>query len=176
MPTENKERQVEELKDRFARCTIAVATGYTGLPVNSLTELRQRLRDQGMEYRVVKNTLAYVAADDASLPQIKEIVQGPTGLAFGFDDPVEAAKVLTDYIRSTRSALSIKGAVVDGRTLGPAEVTAIAQLPPKPQLVAQLLGQMQAPISMFLGVLNGPVVGLVTLVQRRMEQLKTEDN
>ncbi len=174
MPTGEKERQVEELKDRFVRCTIAVATDYTGLPVNTLTELRQRLRDQGMEYRVVKNTLAYVAADEISRPQIKDIVQGPTGLAFGYGDPVEAAKTLTDYIRSTRSTLSIKGALVDNRILGPGEVAAFAQLPPKPQLLAHILGQMQTPISRLLAVLNGPVVGLATLLQRRLEQLRSE--
>ena len=175
MPTEKKERQVKELTDKFGRCTIAIAIDYTGQPVNNLTELRQRLQDQGIEYRVVKNTLAYVAADDANRPLIKDIIQGPTGLAFGFNDPVETAKVLTDYIRSTRSSLSIKGAVIDDRKIDPSELTAISQLPSKSQLVAQLLGQMQAPISMLLGVLNGPLAGLATLAKRRMEQLGSED-
>ena len=174
MPTEKKERQVEELKDRFNRCVIAIATDYTGLTANALTELRKRLNEQGVEYRVVKNSLAYIAADGANRPEIKEIVNGPTALAFGYDDPIEVAKALETYIRSTRSILSMKGAALDGRTIGAAEVLTLAQLPPKPQLIARLLGQMQAPASGFLTVLNGPIVGLATLLQRRVEQLQAE--
>lgn len=174
MPTERKERQVEELTEKFSRCVITIATDYTGLDANNFNELRKSLTERGIEYKVVKNNLAYIAADGANRPEIKEIVNGPTALAFGYDDPVDVAKALDTYIRSNRSVLSIKGAVVDGRTIGGAEVVTLAQLPPKPQLVAQLLGQLQAPVSMFLSVLNAPVVGLATLLQRRVDQLQSE--
>ena len=174
MPTEKKVRQVEELTDKFNRCVITIATDYTGLNANNFNDLRKSLTERGIEYRVVKNNLAYIAADGAKRPEIKEIVNGPTALAFGYDDPVDVAKALETYIRSNRSVLSIKGAVVDGRILGQADVVTLSQLPPKPQLVAQLLGQIQAPISMFLSVLNAPVVGLATLLQRRLDQLRSE--
>ena len=164
---------------------IAVATDPTGLNVNAMTDLRLRLREKSVEYRIIKNTLSYLAADQAQRGDIKEIVQGPTGMAFGYDDPVEVAKALTEYIRATRSTLVIRGGALDGRVLSGAEITALSNLPPRDQLVAQLLGQVQAPLAGLLGqlqaplgglvnVLNGPVAALTMLLQQRAEQLRAE--
>ena len=177
---------MEELKEKFSRCTITVATNYSGLHGNAMTDLRQKMRENGVEYMVVKNTLAYLAADAAGRPQIKEIVQGPTGLAFGYQDPVETAKALEEYIRVNRSTLAITGAVMDGRTLATAQVVSLAHLPPRIELVGQVLGQAMAPLTSFLGllqapmyglvtVLNGPLVSLSVLLQQRVEQVKSQE-
>jgi large subunit ribosomal protein L10 len=185
MPTQNKVDTVEELREKFTRCTITVATDYTGLPVNTVTELRQRMRERDIEYRVVKNTLTYLAADSANTPQIRDIVVGPTALAFGYKDPVDVAKALDEYIRANRSTLAIKGAVLDGRVLTPDEVVRLSTLPPRSELVAQLLGrvqlpiaalmgQLQAPIGGLINVLNGPLASLSILLQQRAEQLKSQ--
>jgi large subunit ribosomal protein L10 len=185
MPTKKKVEFVEELREKFTRCTITVATDYTGLGVNTMTELRRAMREKQIEYRVVKNTLTYLAADAAERPQIKEIVQGPTALAFGYEDPVDVAKALEEYIRVNRSVLAIRGAVLDGRALSPAEVTMLANLPPRAQLVAQLLGQTQAPLTGLLGRLQAPLYGLLgalngtltsfgSVLQQRVEQLKVQ--
>ncbi len=185
MPTKKKVEFVEELREKFARCTIAVATDYTGIGVNTMTELRRAMRDKQVEYRVVKNTLTYLAADSADRPQIKDIVQGPTALAFGYEDPVTVAKALEEYIRVNRSVLTIRGAVLDGRTLSSADVNMLANLPPKPQLVAQLLSQTQAPLSGLLshlqaplygllGALNGTMTSLGSVLQQRVEQLQAQ--
>ena len=187
MPTKKKMDMVEELRDKFSRCTITVATDYTNLPVNTMTELRQRMREQDIEYRVVKNTLTYLAADSSGRPEIKEIVQGPTALAFGYKEPEVVAKALEEYIRVNRSGLTISGAVLDGRKLSREEVVTLSNLPPKSVLVAQLLGQMQSPLASLLGqlqlpmarlltVLNGPVVSLTMLLQQRAEQLRAEQS
>ena len=185
MPTQRKMDQVEELKQKFTECTIIVATDYTGLSVNAMTDLRRKMRENNVEYRVVKNTLTYLAADAAGRPQIKDIVQGPTCLAVGYQDPIEVAKALEEYIRVNRSPLTIKGAVFEGRILTPDQVLALPKIPPKEQLVAQLLGQMQSPLIIFMGqlqsplyrllrTLNGPLTLFANLLQQRAEQLKAQ--
>jgi large subunit ribosomal protein L10 len=186
MPTQKKMDQVEELKQKFTESTIVVATDYTGLSVNAMTDLRRKMRESNVEYRVVKNTLTYLAADAAGRPQIKDIVQGPTCLAVGYEDPINVARALEEYIRVNRSPLAIKGAVLEGRTLTSDQVTALPKIPPKEQLVAQLLGQFQSPLITFmgqlqsplyrlLGTLNGPLASLAILLQQRAEQLKAQE-
>lgn len=185
MPTQKKIDIVDELRDKFTRCTIAVATDYTGLSVNMMTDLRQKMREKNVEYRVVKNNLTYLAADSANRPQIKNVVQGPTALAFGYENPTEVAKALEEYIRVNRSSLAIRGGVMDNRTLTSAEVLSLSTLPPREELIAQLLGQvqspvarlmgqLQAPISRLAGALSGPLSSLTILLQQRAEQLKSQ--
>jgi large subunit ribosomal protein L10 len=187
MPTQKKIDLVEELREKFSRCMIAVATDYTNLDVSTMTQLRLQMREKNVEYRIVKNTLAYLGADSADRPEIKDIITGPTGLAFGYDDPIGAAKALQEYIRVNRSALTIRGAVLDRRILTADEVTTLCNLPPKPELVAQLLGQVQAPLAGLLGqlqaplhkllmLLNSPLTSLAMLLQQRAEQLKSQED
>ena len=173
MPTPAKIDRVSELKDKLERCSIALTAGYSGITVNNMTDLRRRMREVGVEFLVVKNTLANLAADEAQVPQFKDIVEGPTAIAFGYADPVDTARAVNDYIRTTRLPLAIQGAILEGgTTLAPAEVERLATLPTKPQLVANLLGQMQAPLQRLLGVLNGPLQNLDGLLQARIRQLE----
>jgi len=165
MPTERKIQQVAELKDRLGRCSITIATDPTGLSVNVMNDLRKMLRERNVEYRVVKNNLAYIAADESEIAELKEIIQGPTGLAFGYADPIEVARALEEFIRTSRSQLSIRGGLLEHRVLSSQEVSVLATLPPKDVLLAQLLGQLQAPIARFIGQLQAPAVGLVTVLQ-----------
>jgi large subunit ribosomal protein L10 len=168
--------RVQELKDKLERSTITVTTDYTGISVNEMTDLRSRMRSAGVEFTVVKNTLMYLASEEAQRPNVKEIVQGPTAVALGYDDPLDVAKAVSDYIRTSRSALAIRGAVMgDGPVMSAADVARLAALPPKPQLVANLLGQLQSPIQRLLGVLNGPLVNLDRLIQARITQLEQQE-
>lgn len=169
MPTEAKASQVQELKELFESSTVAISADFTGMGVGAMTELRRALREHGVRFRVVKNRLAYLAADAAQKPIIKEIVEGPTGIAFGFGDPVEPAKALTQFIRATRSTLEIKGAVLGDKRLSAAEVDALAALPPRDQLIARLIGQIQAPISGLVYVLNATPSALARVLQRAAE-------
>lgn len=176
MPTQEKIDQVQNIKARLERSTIAMTTSYSGISVNEMTELRRAMRGGGVDFTIIKNTLLYLAADEAHKPQLKEIVQGPTAIALGYDDPVDAARVVADYIRTSRSALVIQGAVMgDGAPMSPDEVTRLASLPPKAQLLAMLLGQMQAPIARLLSVLNGPLQGLDNVLQARVRQMEAEE-
>ena len=169
LPTEQKTRQVDELRQRMERCTIAVSADYTGLPVSAMTALRRAMRARGVEFRVVKNSLAMLAADAAGRPAMKGIIEGPTSIAFGYGDATEPAKVLAEYIRGTRSPLKIKGAVMGERPLTAREVSQLATLPPKEELVAHLLGRLQSPITGLVYVLNSPMSGLVRVLQRHVE-------
>ena len=176
MPTQEKIDRVQELKDKLERSTITVTTDYTGITVNEMTDLRSRMRSAGVEFTVVKNTLMYLASEEAQRPNVKEIVQGPTAVALGYNDPLDVAKAVSDYIRTSRSALAIRGAVMgDGPVMSAADVARLAALPPKPQLVANLLGQLQSPIQRLLGVLNGPLVNLDRLIQARITQLEQQE-
>ena len=177
MPTQAKIDRVSDLKEKLDRCSIAVSTNYTGIGVNEINELRRRMRGAGVEFTVVKNNLMKLAFDAAQRPQAKDIVEGPTAIAFGYDDPADVARALADYRRSTRSVLNIRGAVLgDGPMLSATEVNRLATLPSKTQMIANLLGQLQAPMQRLLAVLNGPIRNLDALLQARIQQLESTES
>lgn len=171
MPTDEKEAAIVDLADRMSRSSIAIATDFSGLSVNQTTELRKQLRAAGVEYKVVKNRLAAIAAERAGIESFKEILELSTGVVFGYDDVVAAAKALDEYVKQSRVDLKIRKGVMDGAVITSAQISALAALPPKDQLVAMLLGQMNAPISGLVHVLNGTISGLAVVLQRRSEQL-----
>ena len=173
MPTQAKIDRVDELKEKLERCSIAVSTNYAGIGVNDINDLRRRMRAAGVEFTVVKNNLMKLACDASLIPQAKTMVEGPTAIAFGYDDPAVPPKALAEYIRTSRLPLDIQGAVMEGGVLlPPVDVNRLATLPEKPQLVATLLGQMQAPLTQLLGIMNGPVRSLGGLMQARIQQLE----
>ncbi len=169
MPTQRKIQSVAQLRELIEGCTIAISADNTAMTVGAMTALRRALREKGVKFRVVKNTLTYLAADAAGKPLIKDIVQGPTGIAFGFDDPTTPAKALTGFINSTRAPLRIRGAVLGDRFLTQEDVVALAALPTKEELLARLLGQLQSPITGLAYVLSAPVAALARVLQRAVE-------
>jgi len=175
VPTTEKTRQVEELAERFSRSTIVITADYTGLGVDQMTELRRALREHDVEFRVIKNSLALMAADAAGKPAVKEVIEGPTGIAFGYGDSTVPAKALSDFIRSTRSVLTIRGAELDGRVLDSRQVQQLASLPGRDELVAQLLSRMMSPISSLVYVLSGPIAGLARVLQQHADNLAQEE-
>ena len=155
------------------KSSITFSADYTRSTVNQMTELRRAMRAGGIEFTVVKNTLMYLAADQANMPQLKEIVQGPSAVAFGFDDPAAAAKTIADYARVNANSFAVRGAVMsDGAALGADGVNRLATLPPKPQMLSILLAQMQAPMSRLVGALNGPIQNLDNVLRARMRQME----
>ena len=186
MPKQRKIDQVAELQDKLGRCSVAIATDPTGLTVNALNDLRRNLRQKNIEYRVVKNSLTYLAADGAEVPHLKGVVQGPTALAFGYGDPAEVASALEGYIRSTRSVLAIRGGILGTRVMTPSDVTSLTTLPSREVMVARVLGQLQAPVVGLLGQLQAPMQRLLgalqhemsqflLLLQQRVEQMKAQE-
>jgi ribosomal protein L10 len=177
VPTQAKVDAVNKLAEKFQKSTIVITTNYSGLPVDEMTELRRALREAGVEYRVIKNTLAFLAADEAGRPAVKDVIDGPTGVAFGYGEPTEPAKALSGFIRSTRtrSALTIQGGEMDGRALSSADVERLASLPTRDELVAMLLMRMNGPISGLVNVLNGPIAGLARVLQGRIDNLQEQE-
>jgi large subunit ribosomal protein L10 len=169
MLKEKKAQIVDNLADDLSRSTIVIATNYQGLLAKQMTDLRNALTKAGIGYRVVKNTLAYRAADQATRPQLKDIIEGPVALAFGYDDAVNAAKALHQYVRSTGLSLQIKGGLLQDRVLLPDELASLADLPPREILISRLIGQLQAPISALHNMLSYPLRGVLTVLQNRAQ-------
>lgn len=170
MPTERKKEQVDEIAKLIEEATVAISTDYSGMSVDEMNDLRRAMREHGVTYRIVKNRLTELAADAAGKPEIKEIVQGPTGIAFGFGDPVEPARALADFLRANaRATLKVRAGVMGDRPLSESDVQHLASLPSRDQLIAQLMGQLQGPISGLAYVLNAPVNGLARVLQRKVE-------
>ena len=172
MPTDRKLKEVDELRKLLESATAIVTTDHSEVKVSDMTELRRALREQDVAFRVVKNRLTERAAKAAGVPNIMEIVQGPTAIAFGFEEPVVPAKALTEFISKSRITLKIRGGLLEGRTLTGDEVGDLAALPSKEELVAKLLGQMQGPITNLALVLNGPVAALTRVLQRCVDVQK----
>jgi len=169
MLREKKAQIVSNLADDLSRTTIVIATDYRGLLAKQMAELRNALAKAGVGYHVVKNTLAYRAADQIGKPQLRDIIEGPVALAFGYDDVVNVAKALNQYIKSTTLPLEIKGGLLGDRILPPEEVLKLASLPPREVLIARLLGQLQAPVGSLHNVLNFPLRGLLNVLQSRAQ-------
>ena len=158
---ERKEADVAKMKQLLATTKLAVLTDYRGLDVPAINELRAKLRDAGITYTVAKNTLVKLAL--VYSPQKSadtSVLTGPMAIAFGADE-VEAAKIVAEFAKEY-DALEILGAIAeDGTVLSQAEVKALAALPSREQLTAQLVGTIAAPLSGFVRVLNGNVASVV---------------
>lgn len=174
MATEKKRTVVAELAEMLSRSTIAILTVPSGMTVAEITGLRRRLREVGVDFRVVKNTLARLAAQQVGKDGLGTLLTGPTAMVFGYGDQVLPAKILLDYSRSARAELRIKGGMLEDRLLSLEEVRQLALLPGREVLLAQLLGGLQAPIARLVWVLRGNVVGLLHVLQARKEQLEKQ--
>jgi large subunit ribosomal protein L10 len=166
LPSDKNVDALEEMKEKLSSNSVLISTGFTGLDVATMTDLRQKLREENLEYRVVKNTIASLAADQIGSPQIKEVLAGPTGLVLGNGDPVAAAKLLTEYLRSTRIAMPLNGAVMEGQVMSAQEVNALGALPPKPVLMSMFLGQLSGVVARLARVLNSPIQSLAIVLDR----------
>ena len=171
MLREKKVEIVSNLADNLSRSNIIIATNYQGLLAKQMAELRNALVKAGVEYHVVKNTLVYRAADQAGKPQLRDIIEGPVALAFGYDDIVNTAKALNQYIKSAALSLQIRGGLLGDRILLPEEVISLADLPPREVLISRLIGQLQAPIGTLHNILNLPLQGLLNVLQNRAQTI-----
>ncbi|MDI6739895.1 MAG: 50S ribosomal protein L10 [Candidatus Edwardsbacteria bacterium] len=172
MARADKEKQVQELTEIFKRAKSVYLTDFKGLDVNRTTELRKKFREQAVEYRVVKNTLAQLAAKNAGYDALLDYLTGPTGLAFGVTDPIIPAKVLTAFIKDETVKLSVKVGVVEGKMVSPKEVKQLALLPTRDVLLSQVLAGLQSPIAGFVGALGGILqkfVGTVDAIAKQKE-------
>ncbi|MGH3744750.1 MAG: 50S ribosomal protein L10 [Mycobacteriales bacterium] len=155
MANAEKTAAVAEIAESFRGANAALLTEYRGLSVSEITELRRAL-GAGAQYAVVKNTLTKIAAQEAGVPGIDELLAGPTAIAFVSGDPVEAAKGLRDFAK-THPMLVVKGGVLDGKPLSPAEIAQLADLESREVLLAKLAGALQASLSQAVGLFAAPL-------------------
>ncbi len=150
---ENKKQIVESIKAKITESKSVVLVDYKGLTVAQDTELRNAFRKAGVEYKVLKNTLVRKAFNELGVNDFDSDLNGPTAVAFGSDE-VTPAKTAMAEIKKLEDKIKVKSGYVDGKRVDVAEVKALANMPSKEELVAKMLGSMQAPISNFAGVLS----------------------
>jgi large subunit ribosomal protein L10 len=172
VPTARKEAEVAELQDLVSRAAISISADYRGLSVAEMTALRRRMRDAGVDVRVVKNTLLKLAAERAGQPKVAEIATGPTAIVFGYGDIAVPAKALQEFIRVSRSTLTLNAAYVDGEIIRGAAITDLAALPSKDQLLANIIGALRSPIAAFASLLSGTIQSFAGLIDARAQQLE----
>ena len=154
MKVQEKQQIVARLAGKLGSASAFYLTDFTGLSVKKITDLRARLRQVGVECIVVKNTLAERALDGLELPDIGEFFRGPTALVIGQTDALAAAKVLSEFAREHDNKPAVKAGIVERRAVGPEEVTRLAKLPPREQLLAELAGALEAPMAQLAFVLQ----------------------
>jgi large subunit ribosomal protein L10 len=164
MKVHEKQAIVDELSQKLRGSNAFYLTDFTGLNVKSITDLRRRLRNAGVEYLVVKNTLAERALDGSELPDIAEFFRGPTALVIGQDDPVAAAKVLADFAKEHDNKPTVKAGVVERKAVTAAQVDALAKLPPRDQLLAELAGALEAPMAQLAWVMQAKLYEMAGLL------------
>ncbi|EAM8910513.1 50S ribosomal protein L10 [Paenibacillus sp. UMB7766-LJ446] len=143
-----KQESVDAVTAKLRESVTSVVVDYRGLNVAQVTELRKQLREAGIEFQVLKNSLLRRAAAAAELTELNEVLSGPSAIAFSVDDVVAPAKILNDFAKKN-DALELKGAVVEGRVIGVEEVKALAELPSREGLLSMLLSVLQAPVRNF---------------------------
>lgn len=169
---EQKAEQVELLTDKLKRAKVALLTDYRGLTVVQIQDLRGKLRTGDVEYRVVKNTLARRAAEEAGVPALQPALEGPVAIAFGYDDLSVPSKLINDWLRATRLKLDVKGGLVEGRVFSTEQVRHLAELPSRETLISQLAGTIQAPIAQLAGALQSPLSTLAGALESYQKKLE----
>jgi large subunit ribosomal protein L10 len=164
-----KSENVEEIKAKISKAQSMVLVDYRGLNVAQLTELRSQYRKAGVEYKVYKNSMMRFAFKDLGLEDFNEFLKGPSAVAFGYDDPVSAAKITSQFAK-TYDKLEIKAGIVDGKVIDVTGVNSLAELPSREVLIAQVLGGFNAPIQGFANVLQGTIRSLAIVLNAIAEE------
>ncbi len=164
-----KQAIVATLADKMKSASSGVLVEYKGITVANDTKLRRELREAGVDYAVVKNTMVKLAADQVGFEGLDPILNGTTALAMSMTDPVLPAKILSGFAKKS-DTFKIKAGFVEGKVISSAEVIELAELPAKEVLVARVLAGFNTPISGFVNVLNGNLRGLVVALNAIAEQ------
>jgi large subunit ribosomal protein L10 len=167
IPTPEKAAVIEQIGELLGRSKGTILTDYRGLTVAEITDLRRRLREQRAEYHVVKNTLFRRALADPE--PLTRFLEGPTAIAFVLEDPVGPTKVLLDFIREKRKA-ALKAGLIDGRVFDENQLNELSKLPPRPVMLGQVVGAIQAPISGLVFTLQGVLSSFVYTLQAIADQ------
>lgn len=171
MPTPEKEQIVNEMTEKFGRANSIYLVDFTGMDVNTTTELRKNLRESDVEYRVLKNTLAKLSFEKAGIKGLDEYLTGVNAYAISYDDPTIPAKVL-DKKKEYKEKIKFKAALFEGKILSSDEVAAVIKLPSRMELLGQLVGMLKSPLSKLASTINAVPAQLVNVLKALEDQKK----
>lgn len=169
MLRQEKEAVIAEVAELLEGSETMFVSDYRGLTVAQLSELRGRLRESGAQFHIVKNTLGGIAAERAGRSQLSPLLSGPTAVTFCGDDLVGAAKALAEFAK-THPQLEVRGGLLEASLIDAESVKALASLPPRDTLIAQVVGTMAAPMTGLVTVLQGTVSGFVRALNQVAQQ------
>lgn len=164
-----KAAKVAEMKELLLNSKCAILVDFCGLTVAQDTVLRRKMREAGVNYSVVKNTLLRIAAEEAGIEGLEPVLEHNTAIAVAPEDPVAVAKIICEFAKENK-ALKVKMGVLDGKVISAEEIKALAALPPKEVLIAKMLGSMNAPITGFVNVLQGTIRNVVYALEAVRKQ------
>lgn len=169
MKLDEKKKIVEDLREKFSKFKVLIVTDYKGLNVTTINELRRKLREADVEYKVVKNSLLVRASEDTDVSLIKDNFKGPSAIAVSYDDPVAPAKVLTQFAKDNEK-LEIKAGVMDGKVLALGAIKALSALPSREALLGQLLSVLNGVPTSLVVALNNMPKKLLNVLQAIKQQ------
>ncbi|MBU1163200.1 MAG: 50S ribosomal protein L10 [Proteobacteria bacterium] len=169
MQIDEKKKIVEDLREIFSKSKVLIVTDYKGLNVITINELRRKLREVDVEYKVVKNSLLIRASVDTDVALIKDSFKGSVAIAISYNDPVASAKVLVQFAKDCEK-LGIKAGVMDGKALDLSTIKALSELPSQEALLGRLLSVLNGVPTSFVMVLNNIPVKLLNVLQAIKEQ------
>ncbi|GHO44190.1 50S ribosomal protein L10 [Ktedonospora formicarum] len=172
MPTQAKAQSIDELTEKLGRATIAILVQTQGLSVKDMNDLRKKMRDASVEFKIAKNTLLRIASERNNMTELDtSIFNGQTAVAFGYDDEVAAAKAIVDYTGNSKVVV-LKSGILAGRTLSAEQVEGIGKIKGgKNQIKSEVVGTIQGPLSNVFNVISAPMRELCYVLQNHAEQL-----
>lgn len=167
---EKKQAIIDDLSAKLGSAKAFYVADFAGLNVKRVTQLRARLRKEGIEYIVVKNTLAERALEGLDYPDFSEFLKGPTAVVISQTDPVTPAKVLSEFAKENDNKPSVRAGIVESRVVSGADIEKLAKLPSREQLLSELAGALQAPMTELLMVMTAKMQEMVGLLDALREQ------
>ena len=170
MQRNEKQELVGALKEKMSKAAIAIAVGYKNIDAQATVKLRKTFRQAKVDYKVVKNTLARLAAKGTSLEKFAEQLEGPNAIVLGYEDVVAPARLLRDVLKEQGEKMKVKAGVVQGNLVDAKGLTALADMPGLPELRAMLLGMLTSPASKLVRILNTPGSQLAQVLKAKSEK------
>ena len=168
MPNQQKIDIVKEVQEKFERAKSIFFTDYLGLNVMDISELRNQFREKGVEFIIVKNTLARLSAENAGIKSDHAMFKGPTAIVLSFDDPISPARIIKQF-RESHDLPELKAFIIENKLLDRTSFARIAQLPSREELLAQLLANLSSPMIKVVSTLKSPLIKLVNILERIKE-------
>lgn len=170
-----KNQILDELTQKFKDAKSVIFTEYRGLDVKSISELRNQMRNSGVEYKIAKKTLIKLAAKEIGINELPDdVMEGPVAVAFSYEDQIIVASLLAKFAKTHKDEVRLIGGILDGKVIGADTVQELASIPSKEELYAKLLGSMMSPLSGFVGVSNGVVSGFVRAMNAIREKKEAQ--